>query len=300
MIQKKDSEKGVSEAEIVRYLDNSDNVKIKREAIHKRLYGTPKLLGLYDSEYVMIKNEDKHRGGHQEKTFHLTLKGLLGCLSTRVPLENIYLFKNYIRFISEIVNDKRVVSIVKQKITSDIYIFLLWHVINGIQLQKLSLRHAYFHEFFDKPFLKDFIDFSTGLADEQATKEVKKHFIEYFALEETLSVFRKEHLIPSYSDFLKFEGDDEIKIGRVENQDVFKANLNTFIDNWSFLIESLHKVGGRKTPEIFRDEYFEEQLPYSFDILGSEVRPRTTRLLKNEGIKVKWPSVDDFHLERIR
>jgi len=298
MIQKSDAEKGINEAEIVRFFERSeDDVKIKREAIHKRLFGSPTLFGLYNSEYVMIKKENKHRWGQQEKTFHLTVKGLFASISTKIPIEKIYLFKDYINFIDDIIDDKRIVSIIKQKIISDISIFLLWHKINGIQLQKLTLRHEYIEEFFNKPFLKDFIYFSSGLADEQMTNEVKKYFTEHFALENILSLFRQEGFIPSREDFLKFEGDDEVKFGKIVKQDAFKANFNLFIDQWPFFIESLHRVGGKKNYELFRDEYFERPLQYSFDINNSDVQPRIKKLLKNEGIKISFPRLDDLEFE---
>ena len=67
---KKNPEKGSNEAEICRYVENVLDPKnsFKREAIHKRLYGTSKIMGLVPSDYLYVKDESRRRGGHQEKT----------------------------------------------------------------------------------------------------------------------------------------------------------------------------------------------------------------------------------------
>ena len=302
MIQKKDAYKGTNEAEIVRYFGQSTApyAQIKREAIHKRLYGTSKTMGLVESEYVFVKPEKRKRGGHQEKTFHLTVKGLLASLSTKIPLEKIYLFENYIRFISDIADDKRITSIIKQKIINDIHIFLLWHKINGIYLKQLVLRHEYITEFFNKPFLKDFIYFSSGLTDKQSTSIAKNYFVEYFALESCISLLYEKKIIPAYRDLIHFEGHGDVKIGNVREEDRFLIDLNSFITEWQFYIEALQTVGGKKTNEIFNAEHFDIIPRYRFDINGSEVQSKIIQIFKKSGVKIKFSRRNDVEFKTIK
>ena len=107
LAMKKNPEKGASLADICRFTSNSEP-PLTRRKVSKKIQGTNQTIGLIPIEYLFQKKENKHRWGQQESTYHLTLKGMLATLSTGIHLDKIYLYQNYINYISDFLQDAKI------------------------------------------------------------------------------------------------------------------------------------------------------------------------------------------------
>lgn len=140
-----------------------------RWSAKRRIYGTQTFFGLVPSEYLVEKEPNKRRPGKEGKILCLTTKGMLAALSTRLDLDEIYLYKKYIDFVHKRLNIKvkrsgsnkiespdfenllsknKLRDIIGNFIKSRIYVFLIWHHANRIQLQKQISTQAYFVDFY--------------------------------------------------------------------------------------------------------------------------------------------------------
>jgi len=74
-----------------------------RNTVKNRLYGSKKFSGLIPHEYVLEIKPKQRLAGRKGKYFGLTTKGMIAALSTRIPLDEIYLYKYFLDFILKMI-----------------------------------------------------------------------------------------------------------------------------------------------------------------------------------------------------
>ncbi len=153
--------------EITKETESYGDWATDRWSAKNRIYGSDKFFGLIPCEYLVEKEHDTPQRGKQGKIFCLTTKGMLAALSTGLNLDEIYLYKKYIDFIyqrlnfkvkkvgwdkvptvEDLLDKKRLRDIIENFIRTRINLFLIWHYVNGLQLQKQIATQNYFADFY--------------------------------------------------------------------------------------------------------------------------------------------------------
>ena len=173
-----------------------------RWAVKRRMKGTKNNLSLIEYEYVSERQHDSRISGKDGVWYCLTIKGFMASLSTdKIFIENSYLFKKYKQFIIDLlerkiqlfgqntnidtgltVDEKTYFKyILMQYIKYQIYIFLIWHEANEMELRKKINTNWYFVNFFE-----NFNEFTSQefpkLLDKKRTKEYIEILREYFVI----------------------------------------------------------------------------------------------------------------------
>lgn len=163
----------------------------------RRINGTSKVMGFIPHEYLVEKEHEKRIRGHEGKIYHLTTKGMLGALTTGINLEQIYLYKNYIKFlknqiqkeftnkssinIPQKIKDKYVDSLMsffENYIKNEIYLFLIWHEAVGIKITNMKSMQRYMFEFYSKADEEFFAKFPPQVESQNKYREILRlHFL---------------------------------------------------------------------------------------------------------------------------
>ena len=98
--------------------------ELNQRRVYRRMYGTKKLFGLLDKDYVFEYKIDEHKRGNPKKVIALTLKGILAALSTGLKPENIFQFKNFVNFVCGKLDNDNLKLIIKDYFKNQIYFFL--------------------------------------------------------------------------------------------------------------------------------------------------------------------------------
>ena len=286
----KEHQIGINQTQITRYFANSEK-PLSRKTIHKKLFGANKTMGLIPTEYVAQRLENKKRYGKDETTFHLTFKGLFGALASDVPLQRIYIYKNFLKAVDYFIKDKKINEIIKKYYELQIQSFLLWHYVYGIQLQKTLIFQTYYYEL-DERIFPHTLDFNIKLNPdiirssrqiENTRHEKNKEYVSnivdifssYFMYKGIISLLRKNGLIPTNNDFLKLDPSHESR------EDFIFDNL---IDDWPIYLERFYRA------KIFDDAFYDEYeflyppnilfLPHRYDdeIDDENISPATPRV----------------------
>ena len=144
--------------------NNYGEWEIDRGTVKRKIKGTNTFPGLLEYEYIVEKEYESRIRGKNGVYYCLTTKGILASLGTGITLEKTYLFKKYINFIKnkleqEIQNrepklylDKIVkenlLNIATQHIKNSILLFLSWHEAHGINIKNKTQMNWYFVDFF--------------------------------------------------------------------------------------------------------------------------------------------------------
>lgn len=128
--------------------DKHSKWELNQRRVYRRMFGTKKLFGLLDKDYVFEYKIDEHKRGNPKKVIALTLKGILAALSTGLKLDDIFQFKNFVDFVCSKIDNDNLKLIIKDYFKNQIYFFLVWHAVHGIQLQKQIGSMEYFSKFF--------------------------------------------------------------------------------------------------------------------------------------------------------
>ncbi|PIY88226.1 MAG: hypothetical protein COY74_09385 [Nitrosopumilales archaeon CG_4_10_14_0_8_um_filter_34_8] len=115
--------------------------------VRRKLIGAPATLGLISHGFLYEKQVNKRRYGKQEKTYYLTLKGMLSALPSGVPIKKFQIFNRYINFLSTFINDQNIIRFIEECILSEIQFFLTWHAFQGINLTKQRSNNFYMNHF---------------------------------------------------------------------------------------------------------------------------------------------------------
>ncbi|PBO84227.1 MAG: hypothetical protein COA77_10505 [Thaumarchaeota archaeon] len=135
-----------------------------RWAAKRRIEGTPKTLGLIPNEYLIPKEHENRIRGKNGKQFHLSTKGLFAVLSTGIKLEQIYIYKEFVKFLRkqvarEIINHPNPKQVCNPSLIADLFIdfiknqihlFLIWHESAGINVARIKTFQDYLMDFYSK------------------------------------------------------------------------------------------------------------------------------------------------------
>lgn len=149
-----------------------------RKIVHNRIWGTSKLNGLINDEYI-IKNElDKKTFNKEQVAFRLRLKGIIASLGSDT-LQETEEFKEYFKIISEMIDDKKVIHLVEYFITYQILVFMHHSSFTKIILTHADKFASYYKSIVEKEDLYDFI--SQNYNDGKTFKEFRNDYGNYFA-----------------------------------------------------------------------------------------------------------------------
>ena len=166
--------------------DQIPNSKIDQHTAYRRIDGTPKRFSLLEKEYLFATVAPQGRGNPQ-KVYHLTLKGMLAAVSFLIDIDDVYLFKRFVNFVCRPLRDNDLKELIQNYIKHSILLFLSWHFIHGISLQKQIASELYFEHFFEN--LNSNI---TRMYSEKINSEDRKNYRkileDYIATRETIEM----------------------------------------------------------------------------------------------------------------
>jgi hypothetical protein len=122
----------------------SNNIQSTRKIITNRLRGSSRIEGLVPLEYLNEKNENKHRWGKDQTSFHLRFKGMLAALSLGYSLDKIYLYDEYLKYLRNFVRENKLLTLIDHFLKSQIHLFLLYHYYHKINLKKTINFDSYY------------------------------------------------------------------------------------------------------------------------------------------------------------
>ena len=232
--------------------------EVDQKQAYRRIFGTKRLFGLLEKEYVKTILVKEKRRGNPKRIICLTLKGLLASLSTGVELEQAYPFKNYVSFICKPINDPEIKKRIKNFIKYQIFLFLVWHAVNGIQLQKLVGTIGYFNYFFRKLNTNFPVQIPVGL--EQSNKRIYQIVLKQFVVNSTILYTLDMLADPNRS--VRFGGENSdrvqeslfneltsfVRLDLVSNGGFQKSaeNVIGLIQKWPFFMENLDSTSSDK------------------------------------------------------
>jgi len=262
LVYKENPEKGAIVQEIAEYSQQSDT-PLEWHVIKKKLTGTKQTLGLIPLEYVYEKYEGRGRGNKQNNTYHLTFKGLLAALSTGVQLDKIYLYKNYINFLNKIIDNVKIMNVIKQYFKSEIHVFLLLNYLQGLKLQSLTNTHQYFKSFLDQE-VSHSSSFGIYVANENIRDKIRLIITDYFSSKIVLRLMGENEIIPALHPFWRkqeFLEKFDQQLSKPNLYDSLKARLDALIYDWPDLMERIYR--DKDYPDLLR---YTDGYRYSLEI----------------------------------
>jgi hypothetical protein len=271
--------------EITEQTENLGRWKCSRKAAKIRIKGSPQNFGMIECEYLIAKDPKSNRHGNAKDVYFLTTKGMLAALSTGLDIDEIYLYRRYVDLIykrlkikikrfgmPEIkgikLNDEKMINIVNGFIKSKINIFLLWHYVCGIQLQKQIGTQAYFIDFF-----RNTNEYFHGKFPKISDEELEKFSIS--VLRDNFVYSRTLHALDAIADTsaaLKFPNENESV-----NQQVFEkvAMISQYVWQWPYYMEKMQLI--RKN----MDSKYSTYTPPNFHYKPNDGIDISTEIVKN-------------------
>lgn len=274
--------------EITEKTENLGEWKCTRWTAKKKINGTSRFFGMVDCEYLIQKDPKTNRHGNAEKIYFLTTKGMLAALSTGLDIDEIYLYKKYIYWISKRlkikikrmnshkINDvkldeNKLIKIIDGFIKSRINVFLLWHYVCGIQLQRQTATQAYFVNFFnntDEYFNNKF----PKIKDKDLVRFSKSVLRDNFVYSKNLHAL--DNIADTTKDWKFPNEDDSVK------QHMFEkiAMISYYVWYWPYHMEKIQQIGNN-----IDNEYSVKPIPdfsynpYNGIDIGTEIVEKTDR-----------------------
>lgn len=205
--------------DIEKFVAKSEFHYLSRTSVRRRINGSSALIGFVPLEYVEgISSDQPHY--RNEKDYYLTLKGMIAALSVGITIDRIYSFNCYFDFLSKIIKDKKIYDIAKQCIKNQIQYFLSWHVVIGLQLQKLVQSFIYIQNFFDSDWETEITRISWSRLSNYNSNELKKVIEKHAILEKSLDKLQKGNLFSKvlvkpenmFSGKIKYDGSNKMSV----------------------------------------------------------------------------------------
>lgn len=194
-------EKDATITKIARFL-NEEN-PLEWHVMKKRLEGTRDIDGLISYNLISSTKVGKDR----KYVFKLTFKGFLASLSTGAPLNKITIYKNYIKYLSNFIDDNRILKLIEKHIKDEIHVFLLLHYLRGIILKESIDTPSYFEDFFSGTLRLFYQGYKAK--NEEELRRVKEIINSYEATLAILSQFGLNTLNAFFGKFVVLPGEKE-------------------------------------------------------------------------------------------
>lgn len=254
--------------EITKETERYGKWETDRWSAKNRIYGSAKFFGLIPCEYLVQKVHDRPQRGKQGKIFCLTTKGMLAALSTGLNLDEIYLYKKYVDFIyqrlnfkvkkigenkvpteEDLLDKKRLHNIIENFIKTRIKLFLIWHYVNGVQLQRQIATQNYFTDFYRN--VNEYFNAKFPTVNEKKLAEYSRNILrENFVYSKILHVLddladpTNSEMFPNVPAPMKQWLFDKI------------AMTSWYIWYWPYYIEKMQLIGTN-----FKEEYDVKPIP---------------------------------------
>lgn len=217
------------EVSIIEFVNKIPENSYSREIIRNKIYGSSKILGLLLHGYIV-----KH-----ERKFHLTVKGMLAALATGRSLKKIDLYKKYLDYVSSVVKDEKIIQLFEKFIVTDIYFFLCWHFINGMQLKKIVSYDKYQNNFLlTKLMEKNFLQYSEDITDQKIKSDYEKLKDQYLKMHLLVSnLINIGKLAPPIiiEDKIFTKQKNNAKKGKI----IEKLSMTHLLVSWSLIMNEL-------------------------------------------------------------
>src|SRR6267143_112880 len=247
--------------EITKFVTNSeDHKKWNRWSIRRKILGSKTIFGLVPGEYIFEKPAGKYRWRKQEKTYYLTLKGILASLSFNIKFEKSYPFEILFDFIGRHNNSPEIIDLAKKYIGNQINFFLAWHVIRGFQLNKLSASYAYYRIFVNENWKDTVSVLPFDEVDKKKVADMIKITSDYIFTKDRLTKLENEKHIPDIPIFYYYPARDTKDFRKPDSK--HNISLIKFIRNWYNYVETLQVIWYNEKYDHLESNYFDE-IPYS-------------------------------------
>lgn len=158
----------LSLTKLVKTIENYGDWEAKRNSIKRRIDGQENYPSLIDYEFIKERKPEKRRPGKYGKEYCLTTKGFLASLATKhISFDRTYLFKKYITFLDNYLDDKIkhvgenagfdstldnetknvLLDVITNYIKSQITVFLVWHEANETSIRRRRNMKEYIEDF---------------------------------------------------------------------------------------------------------------------------------------------------------
>lgn len=181
--------------------------KIDQHTAYRRINGTPEKFSLLEKEYLFATMAPQGRRGNPQKVCHLTLKGMLAAVSFLIGIDDVYLFKRFVNFVCSPLRDNNLKELIQNYIKHSILLFLSWHFIHGVSLQKQIASELYFEHFFDN-LNSNITRMYSGNISSEDRKNYRKVLEDYTATRETIDMLT---VLADPNGMLKHEGQTKLQ-----------------------------------------------------------------------------------------
>ncbi len=274
-----------SDGRIKNYTENEiSNIRRKLSRILQG--GKSQTTGLVVNEFVLLRKENKHRWKQDEKTYFLSFKGLIACLSLGISLKKNTLFQGYLKFLINFLKNKNTVKILEEYFQNEIHVFLLWNAIHGINLTKLKHSSEYYKNTIEKINSLDFYS-----VPPRYFKGSKQIYVKYFASKYIIED-RWNALFLNQGDFIKWENEeDDFQIGNLAPEGEHLPYLIKLITNWTNAIEYLQYSDYDLLKS--QNNFYKKFLDWvGFDVDSNELGIEINRQAKKLKIKYDWDAYE--------
>jgi len=186
--------------------DQIPKSKVDQHTAYRRMDGTPKRFSLLEKEYLFTTMSPPGKGNPQE-IYHLTLKGMLASISFLIDIDEVYLYKRFVNFVCRPLRDNNLKNLIQSYIKDSILLFLSWHFIHGISLQKQIASEQYFDHFFEN-LNSNITRLYSGNLSSEDRKNYRKILEDYITTRETIDMLT---VLADPNGMLKYEGQTKLQ-----------------------------------------------------------------------------------------
>jgi len=246
---------------------------LNRWKLNRILNGESRILGLVPAEFLFIKSENKNRWGKNEKTYFLTVKGIIASLSTGIKSDKNVVLERYFSFLLQHTKDEELIKIGKKFVKNQIHFFLAWHALKGLQLKKLSASYPYYRIFSNKDWKDQISTIPILESNNESIKKLIDTTVDLLQIKQKLLELKKTK---SYRNIkiLYFHPDNENNKDEEYNVDKNPVDL---IINWFDNIERFQVTQHNKNFETIEGNFFSmESYENSTERIIDEIKNRLT------------------------
>jgi len=230
---------------------------LNRWKLNRILNGESQILGLVPTEFLFIQTENKNRWGKSEKTYFLTIKGILASLSTGIKSDKNFILEKYFSFLLQHTKDKELVKLGKIFIKNQIHFFLAWHELKGFQLKKLPASYAYYRKFANKDWQDHISTIPILESNKGSIKKLIDILVELLHTKQKLLELKKSKSFTNVKISYFYPGSRNSKY-KTEEYNIDKNPVDLII-NWFDNIKNFQITQHNKNFETIEKDIFKKE-----------------------------------------